>query len=522
MPVPNSKSSLQHFTQWNLQQGLFFDRNKIDIPPGGCQSCSNVIFLDGVIRPRPGLLELYAPFPSTEPLVHIGETYPVAPEQPRLILVYRNSGTGDLTFYERVSGAWVLRTSAPLITMAEGDIAQSVNFNGGWFFIGGGSHDLAYMPTTGTAVDFTDAIQPDIALQCPDQPKVLASLTDRLIVANFINPDTGQRDPGGIAWSDHLEAFTWGTGVGAGTANRTKLGVGSTPITAIHTYGDVVTVFKPREVYLGKFVGGGQTLSYSLQVDGPGCVSARTLARYKDGKFLWLGTENVYMTRPGELPQPIGEPIKNRIRQIVDLENIEKSFALCDRDDDIYWLFMPKISDSQVKVVFGCNLRQGGAWFEGEIEMSDSLASSGEQFDTTWVKKQLLGSSGGKLYHYDFDTVNDDGSAFTCDWTSGVFSGELLTKAQNQQVVVEQARVYTDVVGAEVDLTVYTGNSMDHWHERDFGTQVFSGEDTEDNTHPEKTRSGEFFYLRFSFLSTATAAHIQGVTLGIIFGGDTR
>lgn len=519
MPTPSTPSSYQHYTLWDLSPGQFSDRGEKNIPPGGAIETDNLLFLDGVVRPRPGL-DLYAAPPvAGRPLVHIGQTQPFPPEVSRIMGAYKD-GSNNIRIYERVGSSWSNRTPTGVIAngIESDDNPQSCTFEGGWFFAAG-NHDLVYLPSGASVMKYVDQDQPDVALQPPDKPKLLVPFKDRLVVGDCINRDTGIREPGRIEWSDHQKPFVWGGGVGAGTSGGTKLFGGSERLTALHTWSDTITAMSDRSVYRGKFVGGQRSFAFDILVDGCGCIAANTLVRFEEGQFIWLGPSNVYIARPNEIPEAIGSTIRNRIVDLADQFNMRKARAQVDRSNDLYWIVVPKISDSSVKKLFCCNLRYR-SWWEGEFQTPEEVSSFGE-FVQTPGTLQLLGLADGNLLDFSFQHSDDNGQPFTCFWESGTFSGEELSQAKSQQVVVARARAYSSVEDSQVDVSVSTCDSLHDWKTTDFQTLYF-GDDIYDHTLEERTESGEFFKFRFTFTSVAAAAHIQGISLSLMFGPDTR
>lgn len=428
-------------------------------------------------------------------------------------------GSNTAYIYELVSGVWTDRSSGGItLGSTPADAPQSVNFAGNWY-IALGTTDLLVLLSGASSVVFVDSLQSNAALEPPDDPKLLAVNADRLFMANVLDVDTGERVPFRLHWCDHLRPNVWSYGQGAGTADYLDLAEDNEPITAIHTYSDTITVFKPRLIYAGRFVGGSKVFDFRPLVDGPGCVAADTLQRWRDAKFVFLGDENVYISRPGEPPQGIGDAIRTRIRATVDLDNISKSKAVVDWDNDLYWLFMPKLSGGEVRVIFVCNLRNG-AWFEGELESEDEITAALQFREKYWGTLQFLGTSGGKVYNYTFSATDDDGEAFTSSWESGTFSIEQMTSAKSQQGVVEMARAFSESSSGNVTLEVDTGDTLDEFDTTAFGTQTFGT--SQENLLTERSEAGEFFRLRLLFNTIASAAHIQGLSIGIIYKGDTH
>ncbi len=347
----------------------------------------------------------------------------------------------------------------------------------------------------------------------------MAVSPDRLHLANVEDPDTGDRVPWRLHWCDHLQPEVWSFGVGAGTADYLDLAEDNEAVTAVHTYSDIVTYFKARSMYAGRFVGGTKTFDVRFLVDGPGCISQSTLVRYRDGKFVFLGDDNVYMARPGEPPEAVGDPIRTRIRETVDLDLIGASKALIDRENDLYWLIMPRASDGAMKKLFALNLKSG-AWFEGELQLTGEVTSVLDFRQGDWKTTQLIGTSDGGIYLFSFDAYTDGGNAFTANWVSGQFSVEQLTSTQYQQCTIQLYRVFSEVEGS-INLSVLMADGLYEFVETVFGDM----EVTEDSDHllTERTETGEFFKLKFSFPSIENASHVQGLGIGLMYGaGDTH
>lgn len=512
MPRPRSISEIQHLTSWSLARGLFADRNHIDIPEGGASEVNNMIYLDGKLRPRPGLTAHLSPLPVTgKPLVLVGRYQRLDQTGPNIMLVFRD-GT-SLIVYERYSGAWVHRGTLASVTTAD-DMPTYTNFKGAWF-LAPGDGELYYLSPTASVMEAVDTTQTVVALQPPDKPKIVTTALDRLFAANVLDGETGERVTYRVHWCDHLRHDVWGSGVGAGTAGFIDLADDNEGITALYTYNDFLLVFKENSLYAGRFIGGDRSYDIRPFADGPGCVAVHSLRRYRDSKIVWLGPDNVYMTRPGELPTAVGDAIENRIRTTVDLANIGKSSAICDRDNELYYLFMP---GSGVTKVFCLNMKET-SWFEGTLHSSIDVLTSEEVRSAPWSLLPLVGSSNGKLYNFSLSNTQDDGNNIAGDWTSGLFSVERLYKQSTQQALIQQVRAFASSPGS-INTHVITSDGVDQYDTRDFGTQEF-GTDKE-NLKTERAKPGEFFKLKLSFPDAAEAAHIEGIGTSLVTMGDTH
>ncbi len=145
MPHPESVSSLKLLTLWDLDKGQFNDRNVSKIPPGGASSTHNVVYVDGVIRPRPGCSLFANPYPVTARVHHLSLRRQLINTASNLIAVFLVGTT--LRVFELVSGTWEARDGGIGILLA-GSVDYppvSVNFKGNWYLLPG-NNDLLVWP----------------------------------------------------------------------------------------------------------------------------------------------------------------------------------------------------------------------------------------------------------------------------------------------------------------------------------------------------------------------------------------
>lgn len=513
----NSQHTIQPYTIWTLDKGLFNDRHEIDIPPQGCQQVNNLIFLDGFLRPRSGYVEAFPTGDST-PCYHVSQYTPLTgtPQVMRATI----DGSGDVRVY-RYTASWAQIGTIPGGNTS-GIAADSVNFNGEWLFCPG-DEDLHFYD--GTLFDNVDTRQSDPLLQPPAKPRLIAANDARVFVADVIDSDPGVgRVPYRIAWCDTLNVNVWGGGFGAGSSAVVDLAGESDPITALYATSDIIIVFKPRTIYIGNFVGPPQFYAFRRLVRGPGCISNATLKEYRDGLLVWLGDDNVYVGLPGQRPQPIANAIEDRIREVVRLSDISKARAVLDRDNHLYTLYFPILSDGRVVKTFTCNLLNF-SWWEGELQNPELDVLDGFTYRSgPWTETRLVATQSGKLFDKRIDTFQDAGVDFPTDFITTTFSYERLTQGRTQQSDVQLVRVHATPAVAPlgtsgVDFAIRWGNSLDRFIEKPLGRQVVDGVD---KLYVPFRQTSEHFKIRMSNDVARDHPFVVGLGVGIVAEGDTR
>lgn len=539
MPPAYERSSteLRRFYLDDLSSGAHYDRNIFNVPPGGCVENSNLVWVDGILRPRQGYAEYSTPTGSTEPVLHLALYRPFTGGVADLCRI--TQAGPNFKFYRLTSGVWVEATptggipaflvGAPPVTVT------SCNFKGKIFFTIAGflwSYD-------GTVVAQLPSLQPVTALQCPLQPQIVAAGDSRLFLANMTTsygtagmlPTTYR-----IAWSDFLRENVWNGGQGAGSSGFQDLPNFSTPITGVYVSGTTLMVFKPRELYLGVFQGQPATYTFSSFVRGPGCVAQNTIVDYRDGTIIWLGDDNVYIGSPGQQPIPIGDKIKNRIRTAVNLTNIYQASAVVDIDNHLYTVYCPDIANSgNIRILFTVNLKTG-AWFEGELfDVGKSVLCTLSIRSSNWTTKNLVGMKDGRILEKSFSYTKDAGSTFPGFWKTGAFQVKGIFQQQAEQASMQYARfsgtrasvdtAWNSPLDAVTPESLTFGMSyakgLDIWNDVAMGSQGIDGTNGP-RVYTSTRWTGENFRINISFNDASSCPHIHRLDAGFIAQGVTR
>lgn len=525
--------TLRTLDMWGLRKGAFYDRHALEIPDGGAFDSLNVISVNGVLRPRPGLgpspvdpdglpnipirvLDEYVRFDGTRSLVVVNGPNTDGPGLFGGIYYNDDDGTG----WHDIFTENTIANAGPLV--AERVNGSSVTFKGVWYFNNWANEDaVVYWDRPGAVVDYlsSPSTQPNAQLRGAFASKHLAAHPDRLIVANIKYTADGEEKAYRVAWSAKLNAKVWrneqSSDVGSGTSGYVDLADRSDPITALYASGDIVLAFRARSVYQGDFVGAPLMYKFRRLAEGAGCIAASTLCEYRDGTLLWLGDDNVYIGTANEVPRPVGEAIQPLIRRLCNVELLDRAVGVVDQDYHVYHLFLPNNTNGKVDVVLMLNLKDF-SWWPGSLAASGMDVRAAVNYRRgTWDSKVLLGGNDGQVYDFSFDVVGDKGVVFPAYWQSGILSVDRYFQGI-EQASIQQLRAYSG--SGSVNLKLIQGDGLDRLSTFDFGNQVFDGTSSLDvSRRPKKAEHG---MIKATWVDGTTK--ISGLSVGVIGEGATR
>lgn len=501
----------------NIGEGLHTDVNLFEIPSGGASQASNVVWVDGYLRPRPGLAQIYTPFPfGNEAICHLG-LYTDFENNVTLMAVTRPSPT-TLSVY-RYTSSWIT-----VITGLAGDSGipiTSCNFKGYWWMTTGAGDMYRYDGTTFAAVK---SLQSEARFKLFDKPRIVVAGDSRLFIAGCCTSQDGSNanfTAYRVAWSDFLLGEVWGGGIGGGSSGYVDLAQDSAPVSGLYYSNSALLVFKPNSIYLGYAAGPPKTYDFRQFVSGIGCVSHDSIKIFREGQILWLGDDDVYLGGPAASPTAVGNRIRPRLRSIVDLPSIETAKAVIDRQNYLYHLILPSGSaGNRIHRLFTINLRNG-SWWEGSLDVPNISIGGAVDFRLgPWRNRQLLGTSDGKIYDFDLGNTSDNGVAFPCTWRSGMAAVRRLTNNQLEQANLLHIRVQAPYkAGGAITLSAFYGTGMDRMTQLSFGIQQVSG--TQDYMTSEQTPAAEHFQVQMDGSSDTwpliaelgVAFNIKGMTV---------
>lgn len=520
MPQPKTFSRVKHFNVNTLGAGIFADRNAFDVPDNGCVDNENFIFVNGVMRPRPGYAEAHTTGSALE-VVHIDAFNFVSGIPAFNILVRVVNNAGLIEILSLSAGTWTSRGS--WAGFYESDYPSSSGcFKGRWYLCPGGAGGelIEWVGTAGSAT-LVRAAQPVTELKAPLGARCMAISASRIFLANH-QDSGGTRVPYRVSWCSQAEPYKWGSGVGAGTAGYVDLADDLDEIIGLYAGQDFVIAFKRNSIYFGRFVGGQRVFDFKRITDRVGLCAAASLRQGPNGTLLFEGDDSIYAMVPGEQPQSIADTVRERIFQLTTLGSMHKSRGLYDRRFKIYYLFVPNITN-QICRIFAVNLTNG-SWWEGELGGAfgavgtASVSSSHSWRSNNWTNQLLLGASNGKIYEFSFTNTTDAGSAFSLLWRSKIFHVPTIFQQQTQRATIQKLRVMG--TSGVITLGVYAGDAPDRLTvNTTFGDQTLDGAATV--LKRERTPTGEMFQVELTG-SSSNQPQITGIYYGLNPMGDTR
>lgn len=494
----------------NLSQGLITDMSPFEVPIGACSAVRNILFKDGFLRPRPGIGEDYTTL-STRKILHVNR-YVDFDGAVYLTRVDYDSGTNTLYFWIWDGTSW---SSVGSVAGESGPVT-SCSWKGYIWYTTGGK---LYRWKAGGTFEAVESVSPSADVKPPLDIQILIAGSARLFGADMLNED-GDRVPWRLAWCDSLEGAVWGSSDSSGSAGYVDLvDEESDPITGLYYSGSSIMVFKPNRIHIGIPAGPPKVFDFKEKVSGIGCISHKTIRPYRDGWVYWLGDDNVYRGGFDRSPEPVGDHIIPRIREVIDVSRMEDARAIMDRENHFYTLILPALATGKNSVMFTLNLKNGG-WWEGAfanpgMNVTDTL----EYRQGEWDRQILLATDTGKIYAQSFSYQDDAGTPVAMEWTSGIIPVGALTNGQAEQATVQQLRI--QAYDGNVRLGVWKGDSIDRMTLVPYGTQTCDG--TSSVMKSERSKSAENFKVQINQDSMGEAAKISKIGVGaILLEGKTR
>lgn len=524
MPPAARNSQLQtRVVAGELGQGIFYDRSEIDIPVGGASAASNLVWFNGLLRPRPGLTSAY-PKPNGRKITHLSR-YTTSDGTTTLLRVSTDNGT--TLYVEEFDTGWADVTPGVGIAsiLSNNYDPRSVNFKDYWFLAPGDNSVYVY---DGASLVTLNSMISDAAKRPFADPRIMVTTESRMVFANVLS-HWDRTDPSAervgfrLCWCDRINPFVWtrgpGTALGSGSAGWSDLPSDNEPITAVYAGpNSTMMVFTDTKLYLAEFTGAAPWLEHRLLYRGPGCISQRTIQEWRDGQVVWLGNYNVYIGVVGQQPQGIGDAIRTELLRLASVSDLRQARAFIDRDNDLYVLIFPdSASSGRMLRTFTLNLRNG-SWWPGIYSLPGESVTDTLQFNVgVWNQKELLATDQGSIYESSFNTTSDAGNPFSVSWTSGTLSYRTLTQNQTEQGSLQQIRGLA--ASGAVDFSAQVGDGLDRFQNYSFGTQQFDGSAEVKTT---ERLTSEHFRIQLQRDDAASMAHLAGLGIGFILEGMTR
>lgn len=503
---------------WSPVQGLVTAIPPHAIPDQAAAAVSNFYGFEGKVRPRPGLTgALGSTVTSGASLYGIAEHVSMSGTRTFVAMTLNNS-TNAVKFWEWSGAAWVDRTGAASLTGYGYAPYQPTfaNFKGTLYFTTGRNGLYQFTPG-GNISAVTNA---DPLLKPFDKPKIVVAWDGRLFTFNQDDaPSAGNPVPPRVAWSDFLDATIWQGGLLGGSSGYQDLYYGndsSDPIVAAAELRDNIVVFKPYSMYAGVNTGDAKFYEFRPMFRDVGCVAQNTLRRLRE-TLVWLGYDNVYAMTGLSEPEPIGDAIRTHIQAVTHSPYLKYANAILDPIRQIYHLFLPSASGSHlIQKWFMFNIHDK-SWWEGDIAAAGiepvcALGVYNNPFDATLY----VGSKDGKAYTIDHSSRTDDGTKYTCSWTSKQFDAGKLLKSnavahEFDTFQVQKLAVMAQSGKCKVQLRM--GPSLDQQRTSDTLSLSFDG--TKSDRYATFRDGDRFVQVTITETDLNSPAEIEGITMHI-------
>ena len=377
---PETTERTLAFPLFQLDAGEITNLPAAVIGATAASNTSNVIFSDGRVRPRPGL-SLHPLSPSvaggyspTSSITHLGK-FITTSQVNYTMRLQLDSTTGWTSVWAKTDTTeWEILVTSPLGHINTSPPMSAMFNEGEWLLVNGTDNLQMWNGTSTFLVDVTNT-QSNISLRAPAQPAFICTTGSRVFLGNAVDQNSGLRVPYRVWWSDTGDSTKWSNGAGLpaqGSAGYQDLfqGADASPITGMYFQGEtIVIVFKKHSVYRGVFINGGPVWYNFLPItQSRGCVAPGSIRAFND-TLIWLGDDyNVYSLSMGGQVSNLGDAIRPRIQQLVNLSDavaLGKVSAVVDTVLGLYWLMLPSAADNST-VILCCNLHTG-AWSEGHV-----------------------------------------------------------------------------------------------------------------------------------------------------------
>ena len=282
----------------------------------------------------------------------------------------------------------------------------------------------------GTYADVTNDVN------APAAPRHVVGFADRAVYAD--TGTGGSRNTQRIEWSASGDE-TNHTATGAGGLSLVDAGTGNPAddIMGLSVQNNFLLIIRRYSIWAGTRTGEALLpISFNSRVQGYGCIAPNTIVDCGASGVAYLGHNNIYLYNPG-LAEPIGigTPIRDRIFDtLLDRTKLDKAHATYIPSTQELWMFIPDSTNANPRRAFVFNLERYAAneefvWterlFTTNISASHGGQTSGLGGSGAFVdaeKKLVIADSLGDTFDSDSANTSNDGSAFTAEFESPIFT----------------------------------------------------------------------------------------------------
>lgn len=294
-------------------------------------------------------------------------------------------------------------------------------------------------------------------------------------------------EEGSGTWTQYKRRVRWSNAGTIGTwssADYLDIYMGEDEIIGFVQWGGDVILFTKGSIARFYYVGPDAIFGSRIMYKGDCLRASRTVVAVDEG-VLFLSSDTVYMYQGGAFLRDVGAPIKRRLFNEINMQRIGRSFAIHDRANNRYLLFVPTGTNTTADTLWIYDYRQN-AWYPGDVfgaggttyvtgageyritsgqtigEFGDPVGSYagaiGDYAATIGASSLILGLSDGTTFTVDSTTLNDSSTAIEESYeTMDVVGGP-----EHIGIYKRYQRLMFDGMGAEVEVA-FSVDGGEHW-----------------------------------------------------------
>lgn len=518
--VPNvSVKGAATIGHWDAQhKGVLRDFPPYKLPPDALYDCLNVVFRNGAIGPRPGMVQLS---PGTDLLARV---------------------TGAIQASSLASGAFEPSAFENTAFQVTGNTDATLLIAGTnrawWAYFGGGWHNLATTPLTATDIYLAQFTTIQIGstifvlltngLDSPrswDQvatlDQVVAGLpplfTDWTTASDRI---IGIVPPYLIQWGNALNITTWPN------LNFRVLSDTTDALVAIENLGTLgVAVYKRRSIWIGTAQGGldSSFFAFTLRGQYEGPANPNTLCNVNGAHYYMTKTGRVGVF-DGVTQTWINDGILPLITSNMDTLNMNRAFGEYDPTSREVWFHYPRLDDNTsvtgnvtglLVVTLPHPFSYEGIFFHSCYLGKTAIpVTAGTDRRLDIADRVVFGQNSGKnLAYLTLNNGSDDGVSFT-----GFLQTPMQMTKDGDVAQADGVETYATYTGGQGPLTLRLGGSLmlGNLTTTGFSAGVVLDMTVEPNVSPDIDFGirGRFFGLRYEFASPVSFTYYGSRLMG--------
>lgn len=405
------------------------------LDPRATPDCQNVRFYNQIVEKRTG-------YPSDE---YAGGTITGTPLK---LYTYTNE---DGTDYEilatttriakRTTGDW-----ADVFTLtASTNVTMCTMHDSGNFYLVYASKENAPRKYDGTDDDA-------ISEASGYKPKIMLPYQFRLLMFNYYSNSTDY--PITFRYSVANDMDDW-DGTGSGARNMVQ-GMGSQIMNAV-AIKDYVGVYKDRSISVLDYVGGSSIFATSVHIDGIGLLTQDAIVNLGTSHIFLASDYNIYEWNGGWELIPIGNAVKNYIKDNLYVTKKATCFAVPNYERTEAHFFIPIGTDDYPTRFLTYN------WTDKTWALNTvASCSGGGNLNTSGVEKTMLALEAGTVHNYDYSKINslNDGDDAIDSWFT---TPDVTIDKQEYKIKRKDYKnVYVDAKGNDLSMRYSTDEGNEY------------------------------------------------------------